>query len=563
MPSHSTVASPSMATSLLFDVVVFAGGGAKELSPLCNNEPRPMLSICNRPMIWYCLYPWIAAGCRTFFVCVNEDYVALQSYLCQEFPAVVFFFVFLPLTQKGETSTTCDAVKAYLDYKDSLLPEKSGQPRDALLLSCDTLLPGVDLVPFIRNFYCSMASTSVLLFRPVPSASSSPSSATRSSNGANAAKGQRGDSFAKPYAHRLNYVAYEEKDGEYDSDAVAGKSRKGKDTAADVVGVDSYRLHFMSPYDQYAAPPVSVAFSARRPNLTVTADTMDAHAYLVRHWVLRAIAEHAGQEKTVQRDIIPMLACSQHTGVNEKMEEILRPDDKIKFSIPKHWLFEKDSCVDFFNVSPGPVLPVEADNLLVCCTIYEEHADKPMRVYRVKTRDDFVAVNHEILSAKSRALNMNEIMGGLGSRSNSNRMGTQRSQQQSREVSSRETAMEPGIFSLSAMALGSLLPDSPWTYEMKSQTKQVRIRSSFLRSVPTGSAFITRSIIGSNVTLGENVRITNSIILNHVEIGSGAIITNSVIGSSAVVNSGVRVTNCTVGPQCLLESDGTDMVIDS
>ncbi|KEG10107.1 GDP-mannose pyrophosphorylase [Trypanosoma grayi] len=561
MQAHATVAHPSVAVSLLFDVVVFAGGTAPGLSPLCDNEPKPMLCICNRPMIWYCLYPWIAAGCRTFYLCVNEDYAALQSYLCREFPSVAFVFVLIPLTQNETPSTTCDVVKAYLKHKDSLKPDKLGQPRDALLLSCDTLLPGLNVEHFIRNFYCSVAAVSVLLFRPLASTRTASSLATSPMNGPKSSKGQGGAPSVKPYTYRYTCTAYEEEGTEETADGgdVQGlKSGESDSAAGNGTNVHHHRLHFICPYEDSPAPRISLGFTARRPNLTFAADTIDAHAYLVRHWVMHHIAESAGEGMTLQRDCIPFLARSQHSTVNAELDVFLRPDSKIKFSIPKHWLFEGDSSVQTLNACPGSVLPAEADNLLVCCSIYEERENEAMRVYRVRTREDFLAVNHEILAAKSDLLELGETAANVP--------GTQHQhphQQQQRKSSGKkgmEAIVGPVLPPAGALTLSYLLPDSPFNLQAKKGSQQVQIKSSFLRSVPTGSSFITRSIIGSNVTLGANVRITNSVILDNAEIGANAVITNSIIGSSAMVNPGVRVVSSTVGPQCLVEADVTDSV---
>ncbi|PWV00795.1 hypothetical protein C4B63_6g259 [Trypanosoma cruzi] len=570
MQFKTTVASPSLAASHLFDVVVFAGGTADSLSPLCNNEPKPMLCICNRPMIWYCLYPWYAAGCRTFFVSVNEDYAALQSYLRREFSDVEFVFVLVPFTQNEAPSTTCDVVKAYLKHKESLLPNKLGHARDALLLSCDTLLPGLDPEPFIRNFYCSVASVSVLLFRPLKGTRSSTATEASSSGGAKTNKGHGAGFPVKPYVYRYTCTAYEETD---EDDNGASTTNLGEDGEAvgDTKGACSYRLHFMCPYEERQELRISMGFAGRRPNLTFSSDTMDAHAYLVRHWALNAIAESAGKGMSVQRDSIPFLARSQHSIVNENKMTFLRPDGKIKYNIPKHWLLESDSSVNFLNASPGPVLPSEADNLLVCCTIYEERPEKCMRVYRVRTREDYIAVNQEILAAKCQLLEMNEVNGRNSMRISSRstrasqqkeRLGqTQRVLRTSMERKSINTAAGSAGLPFSAFALSGLVSNATFTVHKTDTSRQINIIHSFLRTEPTCKATIARSIVGNNVTLGPEVRITNSIILDNAEIGAAAIISNSVIGSSAMVNSGVRVVSCTVGPQCLVESNETDRVI--
>nr|CCC95740.1 unnamed protein product [Trypanosoma congolense IL3000] len=584
MQDHVSIAHPSVSASILFDIVVFAGGKAPGLNPLCDNEPKPMLCICNRPMIWYCLFPWIKAGCTTFFVCVNEDYAALQSYLCREYPSVDFVFVLVPLTQNQTPSTTCDVVKEYLKHKESLKSDRLSKRRDALLLSCDTLLPGVDVEHFIHNFYASVSSVSVLFFRPsrgssdaVSAGASSQTAGAKGQSGAAAGggggKGGRaphsdGASVMRPYTHDFTCVAYEERHeenvntGDNSGGNVAlNAARRGvKDfSGKGSGGVHHHRLHFMCPREDEPEPFISFGFAARRPNLTFAADVVDVHAYLVRHWVLRYVAETAEEGMTVQRDCIPFLARSQHSTVNVAHNVLLRPDNKIKYTIPNHWLFDESSPVPLLNARPGPALPVEADNLLVSCTIYEESAATSMHAYRVKTRANFTAVNNDILVGKCSVLGLVEEIGSFGTTA-----GRHHQQQQSRKAaaSTAHIAAEgSSTLPASALALCNLLPDSPITVVLKNESQHVQIKCSFLRSVPTGNAFITRSIIGKNVTLGTNVRITNSIILDNVEIGMNSVITGSVVGSSAMINPGVRVMNCIVGPQCLVEADRKDSVV--
>ncbi|RNF17441.1 GDP-mannose pyrophosphorylase [Trypanosoma conorhini] len=566
MEFKTAVASPALAASQLFDIVVFAGGTADGLSPLCNNEPKPMLRICNQPMIWYCLYPWYAAGCRTFFVSVNEDSAALQRYLRREFADVEFVFVLVPFTQNEAPSTTCDAVNAYLKHKDSLLPSKLGHARDALLLSCDTLLPGLDPEPFIRNFYCSVASVSVLLFRPLKSARASASAEAKGGG-----KGHGATFSPKPYTFRYTCTAYEEID-EAVSGAPAANSVEGGEAAADASGPCSYRLHLMCPYEERPEPHISMGFAGRRPNLTFASDTMDAHAYLVRHWALHAIADSAGEGKSVQRDSIPFFARSQHSTVNENQSLFIRPESKIRYNIPKHWLFERDCFVNFLNASPGTALPAEADNLIVCCTIYDERPEQCMRVYRVRTREDYIAVNNEILAANCHLHEANKTLRRSGTGSGFKQpppppyqqlrlRPTHKPSHEPMGKKAVDAALGAAPFPLSAMALSSLVRNSAFTVQKKDFVKKITVIHSFLRTAPTCKATIARSIVGNNVTLGPDVHIDNSIILDNAEIGAGAIITNSVIGSSAMVNAGVKVVNCTVGPQCLVESDEADRII--
>eukprot|EP00796_Vickermania_ingenoplastis_P004663 gene4664-3360_t len=116
----------------LIDVVVFACGVCEPMQPLTNAATgKAMLQICNRPLIWFCLLPWIKAGFTNFYLCVDEDYAAMDTYLRREFGSAlnIYFVVVTPQKMSHEKAneaagnegvTTADAVRAFLLFKNQL-----------------------------------------------------------------------------------------------------------------------------------------------------------------------------------------------------------------------------------------------------------------------------------------------------------------------------------------------------------------------------------------------------------------------------------------------------------
>lgn len=213
-----TVPNTSSTVNRLIDVVIFAYEGAEKMVPVAISELKAMLPICNRPMIWYCLQPLVKAGFTNFYICVSKDYEIMQSYLRSAFKQQVqFHFVVVTprdsvnekceARDKGRNSnvTMCEAVRCFLQYKAQLpfqptatssesplsqslvdfpLSSNSGgdvasrssmhfylhslaEPRDALLLDCDTFLCDIDMENFAKNFYDSLSSVTMMLMKPI------------------------------------------------------------------------------------------------------------------------------------------------------------------------------------------------------------------------------------------------------------------------------------------------------------------------------------------------------------------------------------------------------------
>ncbi|GET90170.1 hypothetical protein, conserved [Leishmania tarentolae] len=671
--------SSDTAASCLLDIVVFAGGDSLDLMPLTAVEQKTMLRICNRPLIWYAITPWIEAGFRCFFLCVNEDYATLRAYLSRAFDGVDFHYILVPSNMGDHPSTTCDAVKAYLKYKEALrlgeegslaevsrgMPDRddstvnfeasggrspsvvslhetqqyrgasggrnhsvgtshnnrdplklermnsAGLPRDALLLSCDTILVNVDVASFVERHYASLASVTAMLYRPLRKRTG-----TDHKSGHRHGKGggrSSVDSTEVSYTHALSCVAYEEADaiasmalGAASSESMSSCSRRlpsgalsqslqgssslsarslceTRTMTAEPVHVHHHRMHYLNPLEGKPEVRITMAFAARRPDLTFAADVVDAHAYLVSQWALEFIAESAGiADMSVRKDILPLLARSQHTTVNAAEKLFLTPADKLKINVPLHWLGEgTEISAQSLNAACGLSLPEVTDSLRVFCTIYEEDPEMACRIIRMNTRDNYRALNHDIISAKCFQLQLEEsplstggaaraggaLIGGTGAVNSF----AVPSLLPHGSVHAAHTGGAGGgahgdsgkpAPSAGAVALSSLLPDNPITLREKIGDQQVFIVGSFINTAPPPNVFVTRSVIGAHVTLEPGARITDSILMGNVEIGAKAVVLNSVIGTGAVVNAKCRVSGTIVGPRCVVEENAIDTIIE-
>ncbi|CAG9577358.1 conserved hypothetical protein [Leishmania major strain Friedlin] len=672
--------SSDTAASCLLDIVVFAGGDSLDLMPLTAVEQKTMLRICNRPLIWYAITPWIEAGFRCFFLCVNEDYATLRAYLSRAFDGVDFHYILVPSNMGDHPSTTCDAVKAYLKYKEALrlgeegtlaevsrgMPDRddsainvevsggrspsvmslheaqqhrgasgsrnhggstshsnrdplklermnsAGLPRDALLLSCDTILVDVDVASFVERHYASLASVTAMLYRPLRKRGGSGDHKGGHRHGKGGG-GASADSAEVSYTHALSCVAYEETDvlasmglGAASSAPTSSCSRRlpsgmpsqslhasaslfarspceVRTMSAEPVHVHHHRMHYLNPLEGKPEVRITMAFAARRPDLTFAADVVDAHAYLMSRWVLEFIAESAGvSDMSVRKDILPLLARSQHTTVNAAEKVFVTPADKLKMNVPLHWLGEgAEISAQSLNAACGLSLPEVTDSLRVFCTIYEEDPDVACRICSMNTRDNYRALNHDIISAKCSQLQLEEPPLGTGSAagvggafgggtSAVNRFalpsllphgGAHAGHTGAAGGAAHGDSGKPAP-SAGAVALSSLLPDNPITLREKIGDQQVCIVGSFIDSVPPPNVFVTRSVIGAHVTLEPGVRITDSILMGNVEIGAKAVVSNSVIGTGAVVNAGCRVVGTIVGPRCVVEENASDTIIE-
>lgn len=534
---------------LLYDLVFLAGGAASKLSPLCNETAKPLLPIGNRPLIVHAVRPWVDKGARTIFICAPDyDILAVEKALKEEFdkavPNLLFVFVAAPAFHGGQDdddsvsipTVSGDALVKFYEKKQELKGTPEGIPRDVLVVSGDTILAKVDIEPFINNFYSSYASVNVLLWRPKQVDKSAAAAATKS--GGKAGKAPQRFPDKKSWQHEYSCVAYEE------TLPNALASSNTLDGASEAL-VEHHRLHYIQSSSD-AAPTISVGFAARRPHLTFCADVTDAHVYLLRQWVVEFIVADRKKEQPVldgaslRLDVIPLLARSQHALVHSEEKKFVTPLERLMTSaVSAEWATDLSSpqaigSLSSVRMSTNPTAPVlaGADALRVTCTIYQEPAsiaENRHAIRRVNTRDNYLAIHHEIL----------------------------------------QTLPPPGMLTVAedvtAMGLVCLEVFAKEHDDVISKVNPsftTHVTQSLIRSPPTNnSTFITRSIVGLRVQMGVNVRIVNSVIGDNVELQDNATVVNSVLGVGAGVMAGVRIASCFAPAGVFVAKDASDIVV--
>ncbi len=514
-----------VAAGVMFDVLVLAGGQATRLAPLCGEAPKAVMPVCHMPLIWHCLRPWVEKGVRTFFICVSQsESPDIMDKLRRHMPGIQFIDVVMLHSGgtdeneddsedvDGRASNTSDAVKRYLEVKAGLLPKSEGRTRDVLLLSCDTLIPGVDIQPFISHFYTSRASVSVMLAKPNAAACPPPMAAAKKGGKGKGGHGEEQkiqtlESLAEPvWTFTTSEASSDEGSNKKPLAAAVGAAANN---GADLP--EHLRLHYI---DEELPDDVSAGFVARRPNMTIRHDLIDIHVYLVRDWVARYVAETAGPDRRLQRDVIPLLAKSQFWSYNANEERCVGPDAKLAFEkkVPTHWSLSCESARSIRSLNSMQITsPPSWDTLRVVCTVYSESKDQ--RLVRVNTKEKYLAVAHEctdFLAATAAA----------------------------------------GPAALPLPIVGRQVIDAAKDYWQKLLGRNTleflpsRVKCSLLRSLPPHEKVnISRSIIGQNVVFGTDVVIENSVVMDGAEIGNGTVVRNSVVCSRCVVAEGADITN--------------------
>ena len=470
---------------LLFDVVVLCGGDSQKFSPLCDDTQKPMLNVCGKPLVWFCLRPWIDGGCRTFFLCVHEPCDSLRSFLEREFQHVKFHYVNVPERvreendNEGEPSTTCDALVAFRKYRSTAC---SGDfIRDVLVVSGDTVLASIDVAQFISNFYLSFASVAILLWKH-KGAGASREEPT---------KKRRDD--PKALVPSCCVVALEG----------TSESSKGSTT--------HHRLNFISssgdiPSEGFALP---VGFLARRQQMMFRSDIENVHVYLLRNWVLDYIVAHPAESLT--HDIIPLLTTCQHWMIHRSSGKVKSPAARLRWKreIPPHWALISGTSRDIGVLnSMRQSLPESWDSLRVVATVYSAEEG-----HHLATR----------LNSKERILASLQPLTTIFSK-------------------------EPSPLALLMVDHVFKNKDSHSTAPLESSEVIAGVHGSVVLSqgIVDGNHTIYRSFIGRNVTVGSRARIVNSIVMDSVEVGDHCVIINSVVGNACNLSAKVELDNCFV-----------------
>lgn len=636
----------------LVDLVVFACGIC-DMKPFTMSETgKAMLPIATRPIIWYCLKPWMEAGFRSFYLCVDDDYAALDTYLRHTFGSSYKFHFVVVASRIGggggdgddeaaklPITTTSDAIKAFLEFKDrqrdqhtesvkleadrgrrlggtsqtssgglktsgsaSPLPAHDVAmelyPRDAILLHSDTILANVDIEGFIKNFYASLSSVTMMLMKPIESSTSQYAKEMKEEKGGAAGTkpgarqgggggaGKKGSVLkARPFEYSYSCVVYEDEEDSHRelnsrlhnstcqnvssvyNDSVEAEMRatplsgyagspnrrintaftapdpmEASMSATNVVMplVESYpphfhRLHVIANTEEMELR-ITMPYAARRPRLKFERGVVDPNVYLVRHWVLQYIAEK--------------YATEEDSNMSDSIEESAIPN----LALEQHAIVNKRK-----NVFLSPSQRID-----FCIPPHwlfrEPHIDalNGSSAGLLPHRDDPLVVSAMIFEEHPQSFrriyrihNVNNLIAANEEVVACRAAGaeTRGKLEETQSVDTRQLApFASPQWPPRQQALSLLLPDCALTVQTKKGSQGLYVKDSFCQSHVPPNAYITRSIIGPDVKVHPGARITDCLIMQSVEVRAGAEVVRSVLGSGSVVEPHVKVGNAVVEP---------------
>lgn len=270
--------------------VVLAGGHGSRMPPLVSSEsPKALLTIANRPMLFYSLFTLYRARINKVTVIVQSEHQeAISEYVHNEFPKdEAVAALKLPVLDICVQARAADA-----DTADALR-QLAVSANDTFVLSSDAVFdaPLEHMLQFHRfsNAACTaalvqVATTTSTPFKP--SAKSSKSSTSSSSS-------------SSPFT----------------PDHYA------------LLTPENRLLTLLHPTDlESSSATVSKQITRRYAQLTLRSDLRDAHIYCFHTAALRHVLEHCRQASSVRYDLVPYVARRQHT--------LWRVADRMSWTVP-------------------------------------------------------------------------------------------------------------------------------------------------------------------------------------------------------------------------------------
>jgi translation initiation factor eIF-2B subunit gamma len=466
------------ATSSLCDVILLAGGLGTGLHPLTRTNAKPLVPLCNRPLVWFSVKPWLDAGVRHMYICAPAPVLPmleLELSACADFRGATFTFIKVNAVPQADNASvasavsansgteggTADALRSYYHYKQGLPPtDPKSAKRDALVVSCDTVFAGLNIWPFVRNFYDGFYSASAVYYEP----------------------------------HAVHDTSRALTD-------CLGVEPPCPTSTSDVMHL---RTHFVTPVDHLGDghQSLSAGIVARRVNLTLTSAFADAHVYMFRRWVLEYIDFHK-DIGSVREELFPFLASRQLPLISPA-EGLRMPSAKIDASkpIPIHSILKEASG---HNDATNPPLsrlnamqhvnPPSWDELRTCVSIYR--STDTARIQRVNTVAAFRSFTREVVNGMTKP----------------------------------ETAT-----SFALMVMPFLNFETKQTLATSgTATSDASLKYCGALSCPPASTKASCTIIGKNVEIGENVSLRHCILISGSRVAPGVKLDNVLVCAGAEV----------------------------
>lgn len=274
--------------------VVLAAGHGSRMPPLVSTRsPKALLTISNRPMLFYTLFSLYHASINNVTVIVERHFrEEILHYVKNDFPddpAVVALGLpplSIAIHERATDAGTADALR-----------ELNLTANDVLVLSCDTITDApLDAFVYAHrrtNAVCTVA------FVSTDDAAGSPNEAQSTESDTHTGKQTKG--------------------GKGNKASKAPKSSKpsGLSTRADIFALLSAQnrlLTVLHPVDLSSSTlPISANLIKRYGRLSVRTDMYDVHMYAFHTSTLKHVLKHCSAATSIKYDIVPYMARRQHT----------------------------------------------------------------------------------------------------------------------------------------------------------------------------------------------------------------------------------------------------------
>lgn len=274
--------------------VVLAAGHGSRMPPLVSTKsPKALLTISNRPMLFYTLFSLYRASITNVAVVVERHFREdISHYVDNEFPddPAVVALGFHPLSinvhERATDAGTADALR-----------EIDLTANDVLVLSCDTITDA-PLDSFIyahrnANAVCTVAivSTDVEI-----GSMDDAQTIKNESNSGKQSKGVKGNKVSK--APKL-------------------LKSPGSTSRADIfalLSAENRLLNMLHPVDLSSSTlPIPANLIQRYGRLSVRTDIYDVHMYVFHTSTLQHVLKHCPAATSIKYDVVPYMARRQHT----------------------------------------------------------------------------------------------------------------------------------------------------------------------------------------------------------------------------------------------------------
>eukprot|EP01134_Creolimax_fragrantissima_P007174 CFRG7174T1 len=253
--------------------LVLAGGTGSRMYPLTETLSKAMLTVGNRPMIWYALQNLESCGFEEILVLVRKEDRNLHQYLTEVYESKKAVVV---ISIEADISGTADALRSASGYIKS----------DVVVVSCD-LVSNVNIADMVDNYRITDSDLSIALSQSMP--------------------------------HEIG-----------------PENKKAARGIKDYIGLDaeSKRVVYYTPEaDIDDELRLSRRMITKWPRVIIRNDLTDCHLYIMRKWVVDYIMADSSIS-SLKGDLIPLLIRRQYK--RKQPSESMGGQPDLMTYIPNH-----------------------------------------------------------------------------------------------------------------------------------------------------------------------------------------------------------------------------------